>query len=87
MIKLYLFSKQIHNLLVIIISVIGCSMAVTGIILKFPSITRFLPFINYELSRKVHNQLSLIFTIVFVMMAITGIIMYTFPRLKKRGIN
>jgi len=84
MIKLYLLSKQIHNLLVVFICAIGLAMTITGIILKFPMITKIIPFIDWELSRQIHNQLSVIFSIAFALMAVTGIVMYIFPRLKKK---
>lgn len=84
MTKIYLLAKQIHNVLVIFITIIGIAMATTGMVLKFPAITRLIPFIDYELSRKVHNQLSTIFGIAFVLMAITGIVMYIFLHSKKR---
>lgn len=83
MTKLYLLSKQIHNLLVIFISVIGLSMAATGIVLKFPVIVKIIPLIDYESARKIHNQLSTFFGITFVLMAVTGIIMYLFLHKKK----
>ncbi|PIY71603.1 hypothetical protein COY87_05335 [Candidatus Roizmanbacteria bacterium CG_4_10_14_0_8_um_filter_33_9] len=84
MTKLYLLSKQIHNLLVVFISVTGVAMALTGTILKFPFITNLFPFINYQLVRQLHNQLSLIFTFAFMIMAATGIVMYIFPGLKRK---
>jgi len=84
MTKIYLFAKQIHNYLVIIIAIVGIFMAETGMVLKFPNLSHISPIFDYELSRNIHNQLSAVFSILFILMAITGLIMFIFPHLKKR---
>jgi hypothetical protein len=84
MIKLYLFSKSIHRILVIIISVTGIFMALTGILLKYTFIVNKFSFINLGQVRYIHNNLSPAFTILFFLMGITGIIMYIFPLTRKK---
>jgi hypothetical protein len=81
--KLYILSRKIHRILVMIISVIGILMAITGVILKYPFISKNLSFLDLGLIRYLHNNLSPYFTIVFLLMSITGIFMYLFPLLKK----
>ncbi|NMB84104.1 hypothetical protein GYA28_02335 [Candidatus Roizmanbacteria bacterium] len=77
MIKLYLFSKKIHRVLVMAVVFLGSIMGITGLILKYH-------LSDYGLIRWLHNQLSLFFGLVFFVMLVTGIVMYIFP-LTKRG--
>ncbi len=80
----YLISKKIHRLLVLIILTIGLLMAVTGLMLKYPSFAmEYLPFLNLGKIRYLHNSLSLYFSIVLVLMIMTGIWMYIYPSIKK----
>lgn len=84
MIKLYLFSKSIHRILVILISVVGLFMAVTGILLKYTFLVTKLSFFDLGLIRYLHNNLSPIFVFLFFLMGITGIIMYIYPLTRKK---
>lgn len=84
MIKLYLLSKKIHRILVLIISVIGILMAITGIILKYTFIATKFTFVDLGSVRFVHNNLSPVFSIVFLGMLATGLIMYLFPVLRNK---
>lgn len=84
MIKLYSLSKQIHNILVVFISIIGLAMALTGMVLKFPILSKTFSFFDYESARLLHNQLSTVFGFTFILMAATGIVMYIFYNRKKK---
>ncbi|KKP87038.1 MAG: hypothetical protein UR89_C0008G0010 [Candidatus Roizmanbacteria bacterium GW2011_GWA2_35_8] len=84
MIKLYLFSKKVHRFLVVIIAVIGLTMSLTGILLKYPFISEKLVYIDLITIRYIHNNLSPFFTIVFLLMMLTGIVMYIFPFTRNR---
>lgn len=83
MINLYILSRKIHRILVLIISVIGILMAITGILLKYTFIATKLTFIDLGLIRFIHNNLSPFFAVVFLGMLITGLIMYIFPLIRK----
>lgn len=84
MIKLYLFSKKIHRVLVLIITVIGVLMSITGVLLKYTFISTKFSFIDLGLIRFIHNNLSPFFVIIFFGMMITGIIMYLFPLVRNK---
>ena len=84
MIKLYLFSKTIHRILIIIMSVIGIFMSITGILLKYTFLATKFSFIDLGQVRYIHNNLSPAFSIIFFMMALTGIIMYIFPLIRNK---
>jgi hypothetical protein len=87
MIKLYLYSKKIHRLLVLVITAMTIVMAGTGIVLEDPS---SYPGLDLGLVRYVHNKMSISFTVVLAIMTITGLYMYFFPvlnRTKKTEIN
>ena len=79
MTKLYLFSKKVHRFLVVFIAVIGLSMSVSGMVLKYPFISEKLTFIDLGMVRYIHNNLSPFFAIVLLLMMFTGIVMYIFP--------
>jgi len=79
MIKLYLFSKSVHRILVLIISVIALFMSVTGILLKYTFITTKFSFFNLGQIRYIHNNLSPFFSFALFLMVATGIVMYVFP--------
>lgn len=80
----YTFSRKIHRILVLIIMVLGLTMAVTGMLLKYTWITSdYLTGIDLTQVRSLHNALSTYFGIVLVLMIITGIWMYFYPPLKK----
>jgi len=79
MTNLYLFSKKIHRILVLIIFVIGILMGITGIFLKYSFIAAKFTFMDLGLMRYIHNNLSPYFFIVFLGMLITGLVMYIFP--------
>jgi Na+/alanine symporter len=83
-INLYVLSRKIHRILVIIITIAGFLMAFTGILLKYPYIAGKLNFLNLGQIRYLHNNLSPIFTILFFLMGITGIIMYLFPLIRNK---
>ena len=78
MTNLYLLSRKIHRLLVLMIFVSGAIMAITGIMLKFQ--LGDLAKVGY-----LHNQMSLIFAVILFLMAISGLIMYLYPILKQKN--
>ena len=84
MTNLYILSRKIHRLLVLIILVIGLLMAGTGMALKYTFLSSSLPFVDLGFVRYLHNVLSPFFAIVFLGMLITGIYMYIFPLLRKK---
>lgn len=67
----YLLARQIHRLLVLIVTAIFLVMATTGLLIRFP------------LARFIHGNLSTIFVIVLGLMAVSGLTMYFFPVLRK----
>jgi len=82
MTKYYLLAKKFHRILVLIITVFSLLMGITGLMLKYPTLSFNL--INLGLVRYLHNQLSPLFGIVLFVMIITGGWMYLYPELKKR---
>ena len=83
MIKLYLFSKKIHRILVIVIITLGIIMSVTGTTLKYPFFARLFN-LDLGLIRQLHNNLSPFFVVVLLLMSLTGLMMYSYPLLRKR---
>lgn len=81
--NIYLLSKKIHRLLVVLISFSIILMTATGLMMKYPRITNVIPF-NLVSVRTLHNLASPIFSIILVLMMVTGIIMYFYPVLTNR---
>jgi hypothetical protein len=80
LVKLTIWSRKIHRYLVILISVIGLVMMVTGFKMhKVLEGEDVLPFLDYTATRTLHNQLSTLFAIVLGLMIATGIFMYIYP--------
>lgn len=84
MTNLYILSRKIHRILVLIISVIGILMAGTGILLKYTFIAIKFTFIDLGLIKFIHSNLSPYFAIVFFGMLITGLFMYLYPMLRNK---
>lgn len=82
--NLYILSRKIHRIFVLIISVVGILMALTGLLLKYTFIASKFTFIDLGLVRFIHNNLSPIFSIVFLSMLITGLFMYLYPLTRKK---
>lgn len=83
--KIYLLAKQVHRLLVILISGLGAIMALTGLALKYPGPSaHFLPVLDFGIVRFIHSTMSTAFAIVLVSMILTGLIMYLVPWWQKR---
>lgn len=80
--NLYLLSRKIHRILVLLITVSTLVMAFTGMILKNPGIGQTLG-LNPGLIRYLHNNFSLVFVLILSMMMITGLTMYLFPYFKR----
>lgn len=78
--KLSIWARKIHRYLVILISVIGLVMSVTGYKMhEALEGTNVLPFIDYAAARVLHNQLSTLFAIVLGIMMFTGIFLFLYP--------
>ncbi len=80
----FLIAKKIHRILVLIIMVLGLTMAVTGTLLKYTWITTdYLTSVDLVQVRSLHSALSTYFGIVLVLMILTGLWMYLYPPLKR----
>ena len=77
-VKVYLFAKKIHRLLVIVILITGIVMAVTGLFLYSGNYLSFDPL----MIRTLHHQLSIVFAVVLGMMGLTGFYQFIFPYLR-----
>lgn len=80
MISLYLFSKKIHRLMLLLVSFLIILMAITGTQMKY-SISLGL---DLGMVRYIHSQISVLFTIVLFIMMISGLLMYFLPYIKQR---
>lgn len=76
MTKIYLLSKKIHRLLVIILTSITLVMAGTGLMLEEREVWFGL---DLGMMRFIHNKLSVPFTIVLSLMILSGLFMYFYP--------
>jgi len=79
MTKIYLWSKKIHRILVIVITFMTLIMAGSGLLLKYNSWANNLPFLDLGVMRYVHNNLSVLFAIVLGFMILTGSVLYFYP--------
>jgi len=79
MTKIYLWSKKIHRILVIVIIFITIIMAGTGIFLKYSATFSRVSFIDLGLVRYIHNNLSVLFATILFLMIVTGAMMYVYP--------
>lgn len=79
MTKFYIFSRKIHRIFILVISVLTILMAGTGVLLKYTFVAAKFSFIDLGLIRWIHNQMSLFFSITLVGMMLTGVVMYVFP--------
>jgi hypothetical protein len=80
LVKLSIWSRKIHRYLVILISVIGLVMMVTGFKMKQATegVIVF-PFFDSTATRTLHNQLSTLFAIVLGIMMLTGLFLFLYP--------
>jgi len=79
----YIFFRKIHRLLVLVMSVSIILMTFTGILMKYPRITNYLPF-DLVTVRSIHNAASPLFSIILVLMMISGLVMYFYPIILRR---
>jgi len=77
---LFLLSKKIHRLLVILIILLGIIMTITGYMIK---VRLYFPF-DPRAIRMIHSTISLYFAGVLGAMSLTGLYMYLFPYLGKK---
>ena len=85
MMSIYLFSKKIHRLLVLVMTFLIVLMAGTGLVMKYSEfVSNNLSVINLSLARYIHNNLSVAFTIGSIAMAITGLFMYFIPYIQSK---
>jgi hypothetical protein len=88
MIKIYLFMKKVHRILVLIIITLGLFMGATGTLLKFSAFSaKYFSFFDLGLIRYLHNQISIYFSIVLLLMIFSGTWMYVYIWLKGRKKN
>ena len=75
--QLYILSRKIHRLMVIIIVALSLVMMVTGLNMKYGWF-----FLNYSFAREIHGILGPYFAIALTINIITGFYMYlyTLPR-------
>lgn len=83
MTKIYIISRIIHRILVVIIVISTIIMTLTGIVLKFNSLSDLLK-IDLTMIRFIHNNFSIVFSIILFFMILTGLIMYIYPILRKK---
>ncbi len=82
--KLYLFTKKIHRLLVLIIFALGLLMTVTGTLLRYPGFAvKYFSFFDPVFIRFIHRNLSTYFSVVLAAMMLTGLWMYLYPYLTR----
>lgn len=81
--NIYLLSRKVHRVLVLVISVSTLLMTITGLILKYPRISNVVPLDPITM-RSLHNVASPYFGVLLSLMAITGLVMYFYPIYIKR---
>lgn len=84
MIKLYILSKQIHRLLVFVMTILLLVMSITGLLLKYTFIADKFPFIDTGYVRYLHNNTGPYFTVVLSVMLLSGLYMYLFLVLRRK---
>jgi len=77
---LFLLSKKIHRLLVVLIILLTIPMTITGYMMKTSTYFPFDPFAI----RMIHSTISLYFSGVLGLMSLTGLYMFIFPYLAKK---
>ena len=86
--KLDRIARTTHRLCVILMLVLGMTMAYTGMVMKFTVfILTYVPFLYFGNARTLHNFLSPFFGVLLVTMMITGGYMYIYPWLLRRKMN
>lgn len=77
MTSLYILSRRFHRYLVLIILGLTLVMAGTGLFLRYPSWSVWLPaWLDMGKVRYLHGQVSTYFAIALIIMVITGSYMY-----------
>lgn len=77
---LFLLSKKIHRLLVVLIIILTIPMTITGYMMKT---VKYFPFDPHAI-RMIHSTISLYFAGVLGVMSLTGFYMFIFPYLKNK---
>lgn len=77
---IYLLSKKIHRLFVILILILGTLMSITGYMMKE---SLYFPFDPLAI-RMIHSTISLYFAGVLGVMSLTGLYMFISPYLKNK---
>ena len=85
MMNLFLFSRTVHRLLVLVISFLAMTMAFTGFFMKYTDLAP--SFMDLGAITALHNGLSIWFTITLVLMTISGLFMYFIPYLRTKHQN
>lgn len=76
--QLYILSRKIHRMIVIIIVVLSLAMMVTGLNMKYGWF-----FLDRGFSNNLHNNLSPYFALVLMINVITGFYMYLYTQPRK----
>ncbi len=76
--NLYLKSKTIHRIAMLLTIILALAMSVTGIFLKYVGWSIKMG-INLGMIRYIHNNLSSIFSVVLFVMIISGLVLYVVP--------
>jgi len=77
---IYLFSKRIHRLLVVLIILLTLPMSITGYMMRE---NKYFPFDPLAI-RMIHRTVSIYFTGVLGGMSLTGLYMFIFPYFGKK---
>lgn len=84
--QLFVLSKKIHKLLLLVIVTLGLIMMITGTMLKYTFIhTKLFSFIDLGYVRYLHNNLSTFFSLALGLMMLTGLGMYFLPTLMRKN--
>ena len=83
--KLAVIARKIHRLFVLIVTILGLFMMITGVIMKYPGFFMTLfPSADLSFSVTIHTNISTYFVLALLVMMITGLYLYLYPWIQKR---
>ncbi|PIR08457.1 hypothetical protein COV53_02950 [Candidatus Gottesmanbacteria bacterium CG11_big_fil_rev_8_21_14_0_20_37_11] len=82
--KSFQLARRIHRTLVLFVVLSGLIMSITGMFMKFPILSSFMPFMNQIFVRSLHNALSSIFAMILILMMLTGGYMFVYPWIQQK---
>jgi hypothetical protein len=80
--KLALYSRKIHRILVIFITILGTIMMITGLMIDELEDGGHI-FADPEFIRSIHGKTSTPFAFVLGLMIVTGLFLYLYPWIQK----